>query len=103
MTRSVMARLGKQKKAREWFVMPVAGSDQLIAQTDGAIGMFNFRTGVGVLCQRGGYFPHLRIAKPYSFPAGFVHDCLRECPSVGGSEALGDGLLIADNAVTPID
>lgn len=83
MKNTVIAKLGAMKKNREWSVMPIEGGSRILVQADGAIGVFQFRTGKGKLCTRGGYFPHLAIAKPFQFPAEFIQQCLAVWPSLG--------------------
>lgn len=99
MKNTVTAKLGSMRKAREWSVMPVEGGERIIVQTDGAIRIFAWRTGLGKLCVRGGYFPHLAIAQPYVFPADFVTACLAACPSLGGQTVIGDGVAVIEHTV----
>lgn len=72
--RYVHAKLAKMRKPRRWLVQPTS-DDRIIVQADGAIGIFGF-DGKGRLTTRGEYFPHLALATPYEFPAGFVAACL---------------------------
>lgn len=75
--RYVFAKLAKMRKPRKWLVQPTS-DDRIIVQAEGAIGIFGF-DGNGRLTTRGGYFPHLAIATPYTFPVGFVATCLDIC------------------------
>lgn len=84
----VTAKLGGQRKARQWSVQPV-DTGELIVQTEGAIGKFWPQTGKGVLCTRGGYFPHLALAEPFEFPQAFVDACMLACPEPGGETSFG--------------
>lgn len=93
MKNTITAKLPGMRKAREWSVMPT-DRDRILVQTGGAIGIFDFRTGAGKLCTRGGYFPHLAIAKPYVFTTEFVRECLRVCPSLGGETHLTPGHVV---------
>jgi hypothetical protein len=76
--RYVHAKLATMRKAREWSIQPTS-DDRIIVQTGygskGAIGIFGF-DGVGRLTTKGAHFPHLALATPYTFPAGFVAACL---------------------------
>ncbi|HUA09476.1 MAG TPA: hypothetical protein VMA98_09390 [Candidatus Acidoferrales bacterium] len=98
MDNTVRAKIAGMRKLREWTVMPTS-DDRIIVQTDGAIGIFDWRNGKGRLCTKGGYYPHLRMAAPYIFPLDFVRACLQACPSLGGTHALGDGAVIVENTV----
>jgi len=98
MMRTITAKLAGMRKAREWTVMPMA-DDRILIQTDGAIGVFDWRTREGRLCVRGGYFPHLAAASPFTFPQNFVTACLAACPSLGGETVLCDGLVVVENTV----
>jgi len=94
MRNTITARLPHMRKARDWDVMPIEDGRRILVQTDGAIGIFDFRTGVGKLCTRGGYFPHLAIAQRCTFPPEFVRECLRVCPSLGGETTLDAGHIV---------
>ncbi len=99
MKNTFTAKLPGQRKTREWSVLPVEGGERIVVQADGVIGIFAWRTGEGKLCTRGGYFPHLAIAKPYAFPADFVQACLRVCPSLGGETVIGGGVAIVEHSI----
>ena len=92
----VTAKLSGMRKTREWIVMPTS-DDRIIVQTDGAIGIFDWRSGNGRLSTKGGYFPHLAIAKPFVFPVEFIRACLRACPSFGGQHTECHGALIIEH------
>lgn len=94
MRNTIRAKLPGMRKAREWSAMPIEDGRRILVQAEGCIGIFNFRTGEGKLCTRGGYFPHLSIAKPYTFPQDFVRECLRACPSLGGETTLDAGHIV---------
>lgn len=98
MSNVVIAKLAGMRKIREWIVMPTS-DDRIIVQTDGAIGIFDWRSGNGRLTTKGGYFPHLAIAKPFVFPVEFIRACLQACPSLGGAHMLCDRAVIVENAV----
>ncbi|MHB8432251.1 MAG: hypothetical protein ACYDCA_01360 [Candidatus Tyrphobacter sp.] len=68
MSNVVAAKRAAMRKPREWIVMPTS-DDRIIVQADGAIGIFDWRSGKGRLSTKGGYFPHLAIAKAYIFPS----------------------------------
>jgi hypothetical protein len=91
------------RKAREWTVLPIEDGHRILVQADGAIGWFHFRTGEGRLCTRGGFFPHLSLAKPFTFPPEFVTACLAVCPSLSGETVLCDGMVVVENTVHVID
>lgn len=97
MRNTMTAKIPGMRNAREWSVMPT-NDDHIIVQSDGAIGMFDWRTGSGKLCTRGGYFPHLAIARPYTFPQNFVQACLRACPSLGGRTNVTPGHVVKHTA-----
>ena len=101
MTPTVTAKLAGMRKAREWSVMPTS-DDRILVQTIGAVGIFDWRTGAGRLCTRGGYFPHLAVAKAFTFSAEFVIACLRVCPSLGGETVLCDGMVIVEHTAQVI-
>ncbi|MHB8432255.1 MAG: hypothetical protein ACYDCA_01380 [Candidatus Tyrphobacter sp.] len=98
MSNIVAAKLASMRKPRDWIVMPTS-DDRIIVQADGAIGIFDWRSGKGRLSTKGGYFPHLAIAKAFVFPPDFVRACLQACPSLGGAHALCDGAIIVENTV----
>lgn len=90
---TVVAKLGSMRKAREWSVRPTS-DDRIIVQTEGAIGIFEWRKGVGALCTSGGTYAHLAVARPFAFPLDFVQACLRECPSLGGETIHAGGAVV---------
>lgn len=95
----VVAKLGTMRKPQEFSVLPTEDGERIIVQSDKSIGMFHFRTGQGVLNQKGCYFPHLSGvlgAKGYEFPADFVAECLAQCPTLGGETNLG-GVIVSHN------
>ncbi len=96
MSNAVIAKLTGMRKERAWTVIPTS-DERIIVQTDGAIGIFDWRTGKGRLSTKGGYFPHLAIAKPFTFPPEFVRGCLRACPSLGGRHPECNGALIIEH------
>lgn len=83
---------------RAWHVQPTS-DDRLIVQADGAIGIFDWRTGKGKLTTKGEYYPHLALAKPFDFPADFVADCLAACHSHGGGTPLAGGAIVVKHTV----
>jgi hypothetical protein len=98
MNNVVIARFAGMRKARAWTVMPTS-DDRIIVQAEGAIGIFDWRSGKGRLSVKGGYFPHLAIAKRFIFPPDFVRAGLQACPSLGGVHALCDSGVIVENTV----
>ncbi len=96
MSNAVIAKLAGMRKIREWIAMPTS-DDRIIVQTDGPIGIFDWRSGNGWLSTKGGYFPHLAIAKPFVFPVEFIRACLRG-PSFGGQHTECHGALIIEHA-----
>lgn len=90
--RYVTAKLGKQRKARKWLVQ-ATNDDRIIVQGEGAIGIFAM-DGKGKLCTTGGYFPHLALARPFEFPAGFVAACLDVCQPLDAETSYG-GVTVA--------
>lgn len=87
-SRYVIAKLGTMRKEREWLVQPTS-DDRIIVQGSkpdrpgkpssypDAIGIFDAAGGKnGRLCTRGGFFPHLAIARAFDFPPEFVRTCL---------------------------
>ncbi len=95
MKNTIVAKLDNMRKLRTWSVLPTS-DDQIIIQADGAIGIFNWRSGKGKLCTKGGYFPHLAIARPFTFPAEFVRACLAACPSLGGETVIVPGAAMVN-------
>lgn len=97
MSRFISAQLGTMRKPQDFCVNPKqAGSDDIIVQSDKAIGRFDPATGKGVLSQKGCYFFHLTAgggAKPYDFPADFVEQCVARVPKSG--DCIGGGVYIA--------
>jgi hypothetical protein len=71
MSNVVIAKLAGMRKIREWIVMPTS-DDPIIVQTDGAIGIFDWRSGNGRLSTKGGYFPHLASRSRLYFPSSSV-------------------------------
>ena len=97
----VRGRLAGQRKARDWIIMP-QDDGAIIAQADGAIGRFDFRTRQGVLNTRGEHFPPLSPlmgAKPYEFPAEFVRLALECCPALDSESSRG-GVTVVNTVRT---
>lgn len=70
------------RKPQEFAVNPTS-DDRIMVQSDKAIGLFDYRTGLGVLNTKGCYFPHLSRAAgavTYQFPPEFVAAALEACP-----------------------
>jgi hypothetical protein len=75
MNNVVVARFAGMRKARAWTVMPTS-DDRIIIQADGAIGIFDWRSGEGRVCTKGGYFPILGLRRCIFFrPISFAHVC----------------------------
>lgn len=94
--KKVSAKLGNMRKPQDFIVLPVKRGDDplLMIQSDKSIGIFNYRTGEGKLNTKGCYFPHLAMAKPFTFPMDFVADCLEAAPSLGGTTEIAPGIII---------
>ena len=84
--RTVTATLAGMRKAQEFVVYPANGGhsnyNEIIVQSERAIGYFDRDSGRGILNWRGPspkYFLHLsRLfgAEPYTFPPAFVAECI---------------------------
>lgn len=88
----IEAKLGRMRKPQSFVVMPTDDGEHLIVQSDKSIGRFNWRTGKGVLNIKGCYFPHLSKvlgAEEYEFPAEFVAEAMKACPSLDGQTTMG--------------
>jgi len=75
----IKAKLGNMRKPQEFIVYPRSNKDNIIVQSDKAIGCFDATTGEGFLNTKGCYFPHLSQfmgAIPYTFPTDFVAKCI---------------------------
>ena len=79
--KTITAKLAGMRKAQKFVIYPQAKGDNnapVMVQSDRAIGMFDAKTGKGVLNWRGSnskYGAHLNKAlgaEPYQFPAEFV-------------------------------
>ena len=88
--RTVTATLAGMRKPQKFVVYPRQGDDQdIIVQSERAIGSFNRTTGQGRLNWRGSapkYFLHLsrRLgAEPYTFPPAFIAACIAAQPVSG--------------------
>lgn len=93
---TVTAKLANMRKAQEFIVMPMSDG-KIMVQSDKSIGAFDFRTGKGKLNTKGKYFIHLNMgAVAFTFPAEFVSECLRVCPSMGGETELGHGITMVN-------
>lgn len=97
----VEAKLGRMRKAQRFHVSPMSDG-RLMVQSDRSIGVLDFRTGEGRLCVTGCYFPHLALARPFSFPADFVRECLAACPALDSETVLAGGAVIIANTVQVI-
>ncbi len=76
MFRTVTAKLGSMKKAKD-FVVQRDQKGHYLVQAKNVIGKFDGK-GRGLLNTKGGYFHHLTPflgAKAYMFPADFVQQC----------------------------
>jgi hypothetical protein len=75
----VTGKLGNMRKPQDFVVYPPSNKGNIIVQSDKAIGIFDIKTGKGVLNTKGCYFPHLESrlgAIPYIFPKEFVLQCI---------------------------
>lgn len=102
--RYVTAKLGTMRKAQEFSVRPTSDG-RILLQSDKSTGLFDFRTGRGVLNQKGTTFLHLNPAcgaVPYQYPAEFVAECLEVCPALDSETVLAGGAVIMRNTVRMI-
>lgn len=80
----IWAKLGNQRKARQYSVRPT-NDDRIVIQEGyggkGSIGIFDFE-GRGVFATSGAHFPFLAGAKPYQFPLDFVRAAMGACPAL---------------------
>jgi hypothetical protein len=98
---TVTAKLGTQRKAQTYTVMPTSDG-KIMVQSDKAIGEFYPQTGKGMLNIKGSYYPYLsrRLgAVEYQFPADFVAECVRVCPTPGETTSLAGGVVLMHNTV----
>ena len=90
---SVTAKLGRQRTAQRYGVLP-RSDGRIQIQSDKAYGHFDPATGDGHLCIKGNDAMSLALfGTPYGFPAAFVAECVKVCPTPGGSTDLG-GIVI---------
>jgi hypothetical protein len=92
------------RKPQNFSVAPMSDG-RIMIQSDKSIGMFDPETGAGVLNIRGCYFPHLHAAlgaKPITFPADFVAECVKVLPTPGGQTSLAGGAIVVVNTVQVI-
>lgn len=102
--RTITAKLGTMRKAREWVVQ-VTSNGRIMIQADKAIGLFNPSTGEGLLNTNGGYGPHLHPAlgaKRFTFPRDFIEECQAALDANGPETALAGGAVIIKNTVEEI-
>lgn len=102
-SRSVMAKLGNQRKVRAYMVQATSDDRIIVSEgygSKGTIGTFavdagNTRTGTpnGLLTFEGAHFPHLALARPFEFPRAFILACLEACQSLD-SEATQGGVTV---------
>lgn len=92
----VSAKLGNMRKAQDFIVYPIQGSDRVVIQSDTRIAAFNPETGVGVLSEakpNGAYFMHLSFNTiPIVLPRELVEKILGHAPQVG--DTIGGGVQI---------
>jgi hypothetical protein len=105
MMREVEAKLAGMRKPQSFTVLSTDDGEHLVIQSDKSIGRFSFRTGEGVLNTKGSYFIHLSKvagAKPYTFPAEFVQDCLEATGAKDGFTSLAGGAVCMAHTITEI-
>lgn len=93
--RYIIAALGNQRKARDWLVQ-ATDTDQIIVQADDCIGCFDVSGANGRLNFRGGYFPHLALAKPFTFPPDFVRAALEIAHPLDSETDTGRGVIVCN-------
>jgi hypothetical protein len=69
-------KLPGMRKAQNWTVYPRTEGKPVKVQSDRSIGLFDPKTGEGVLNTKGCYQPHLMTAPRFTFPEEFVKLCL---------------------------
>lgn len=87
----VVGKLGSMRKDQEFTVRP-RSDGTILVQSDKSIGVFNFRTGKGMLNTKGHYFTDLSPGSgvvAFEFPAEFVAACLEACPPLGSETKVG--------------
>lgn len=80
--RYVMAKLGTQRKEREYLVQATSDDRIIVSEgygSKGTIGTFKVDGSEGRITFAGAHFPHLALAKPYEFPPDFIKACLHVC------------------------
>jgi hypothetical protein len=97
--RYVIAKLGTQRKAREYMVQATSDDRIIVSEgygSKGTIGTFavdagNIAAGKpnGLLTFDGAHFPHLALARPFEFPRGFIAACLEACQPLDSETTQG--------------
>jgi len=105
--KTITAKLAGMRKAQRFVVYPQSqgsNNDSIMVQSDKAIGLFDPKTGFGVLNWRGSnskYGVHLNKmlgAEPYQFPPEFVYHCVYNQPQSGdliGSSSITGPVYVA--------
>jgi hypothetical protein len=99
----VVGKLATMRKPQEFSVHPYGREDLIHVQSDKSCGVFDFKTGLGLLNMKGSYFAHLSPtmgAKTFQFPADFVAACLAACPALDSETTVGGVTII--NTITVI-
>jgi hypothetical protein len=94
----VTGKLGKMRKDQRFHISPTSDG-RIMVQSPKSIGMFDFRTGNGVLNAKGAYFLHLNKvmgATEMEFPAEFVRACLEACPALDSETDTGTGCTLVN-------
>ena len=96
--RTIKIKLGKMRKPQEFIVCPRSSNtdNNIVIQSDKSTGMFDPKTGKGVLNIKGCYFAHLNPilgAKPFVFPPEFVKWCIDNQPKSG--DLIGGAVYVA--------
>lgn len=97
MTR-ITAKLGNMRKPQDFIVYPIEEGQDVVVQSEYAIGKFNPTTRVGLLNCKGKthkYFLHLNKmlgAEDYVFPTDFVQQTLDAAPKSG--DTIGTGVVV---------
>lgn len=80
--RYVFAKLGSQRKEREYLVQATDDDRIIVSEgygSKGTIGTFKVDGSEGRITFAGAHFPHLALARPFTFPPEFVRTCLDVC------------------------
>lgn len=97
-SRSIIAKLGTQRKARAYFIQATSDDRIIVSEgygSKGTIGTFAVHAGNiaegpnGRITFDGAHFPHLALARPFRFPQGFIAACLDVCQPLDSETTQG--------------